>query len=242
VFAISSFFCYYLCMRHSKKVILALAITYTLFISIFALDAIADSPIAFIMHLVPTFILVAAIMLAWRNSRAGGIAFIVLGIVFTLWFHTFRHALSFMLLSVPLVVLGTLFLYAHLESVKKLALYVLVALLLVACMGFVGSIVSIGFGVRGACITAQEEYSGDCVEALSAYIDLEDQPLHRRGHAVWAAGQFGDPRALPVLEKYYTGEGCDHTNQLCQYELEKAIKWCKTNKNILSPIWQWLFL
>jgi len=70
---------------------------------------------------------------------------------------------------------------------------------------------------------AMEQFPGDRVEALMALVQSERHTLAERNRAVWALGQLRDARALRVLEKYYTGEPCDHARFLCQHELKKAI-------------------
>lgn len=85
---------------------------------------------------------------------------------------------------------------------------------------------SIRSSVKEMSAEAVREYPGDRIEALMSYVDSEDHSLRQRNRAVWALGQVGDKRALPVLEKYYTGGPCDHQNALCQRELSKAIKAC----------------
>ena len=42
---------------------------------------------------------------------------------------------------------------------------------------------------------ATQEYSGDRVEALIAYLQSEEHSLRNRNRAVWALGQIGDDRA-----------------------------------------------
>jgi HEAT repeat protein len=97
-----------------------------------------------------------------------------------------------------------------------------VALVLVA--GFAGIQWSIHIGVRNASDLAVRAYpAGDRVMALVAFVESEDQPMAARNRAVWALGQLRDPRALPVLERHYTGSECDHARGLCQHELKKAI-------------------
>lgn len=81
-------------------------------------------------------------------------------------------------------------------------------------------------GVAEDVARAQREYPGDRVEALIAFVDADRHPLSERNRAVWALGQISDPRALPVLRKYYTGAECQHDRFLCQYELKKAIENC----------------
>lgn len=97
----------------------------------------------------------------------------------------------------------------------------------------------IGMGVREKCSVAQKMYTGDCVEALISYVDDSDNhTLRKRNQAVWALGQLGDNRALPILEKYLTGEECDHEKFMCQYELEKAIKLVSGGFNITHFVWR----
>ena len=94
-----------------------LAIAYTIFISLFALDVFTemDNPlemiVALFMHLIPTYFLIAAIFLAWKKPRIGGLVFLLLAIVFTIFFHTFDHGIAFLIISMPLFVIGTLFLF-----------------------------------------------------------------------------------------------------------------------------------
>ncbi len=86
---------------------------------------------------------------------------------------------------------------------------------------------SIRSSVKEMSAEATRHYPGDRIEALITYVDSENHSLRQRNRAVWALGQIGDERALATLEKYYTGEPCDHGNALCQLELEKAIDGCK---------------
>ncbi len=79
-------------------------------------------------------------------------------------------------------------------------------------------------GARDLGTAAMGEYPGDRVQALMAFVDSDRHSLDERNRAVWALGQLGDRRALPVVKKYYTGAPCDHARYLCQYELQKAIR------------------
>lgn len=63
----------------------------------------------------------------------------------------------------------------------------------------------IGFAVKSECREARKHYGGTCVEALTALLDDEGQSFRARNRAIWALGQIGDGRALPVLKKFYTG-------------------------------------
>jgi hypothetical protein len=98
----------------------------------------------------------------------------------------------------------------------------------------------IGLGVRRCSHIAQERYPGDRVKALISMVDCESCNLRDRDHAVWALGQLADHRALPVLEKHYTGKKCDHLHGICQYELEKALKLVRSGRNSEALFWKWV--
>ena len=76
------------------------------------------------------------------------------------------------------------------------------------------------------CVKVQEDHPhpGDDVAALIAFVQSDSHSLHDRNLAVWALGQARDARALSVLQAFVTGEKCDHSKNLCQHELKKAMK------------------
>jgi hypothetical protein len=99
----------------------------------------------------------------------------------------------------------------------------------------------IGYEVKSNCRDAKSQYEGDCVEALTALVQDENRGYSERNSAIWALGQLGDSRALPVLEGYYTGdiperEPLDGT--ISQYELKKAIHLARGGTNIGAPFWR----
>lgn len=99
----------------------------------------------------------------------------------------------------------------------------------------------IGVDIKARCLTAQGKYEGDCVEALTQTLDDDTNSLRERNYAIWALGQLGDERALPIVEKYYTGEIPDrepYDETLSQYEMEKTIKLLKGDTNITSWLWR----
>ena len=97
---------------------------------------------------------------------------------------------------------------------------------------------SIGAGVRAISQEALSIYQGETVTALMKYVDSEEHSLQQRNRAVWALGQMGEPKALPVLEKYYSAESCDHSSSLCQHELKKAVMACQGSWNIGRWTWR----
>ncbi|MFC2156259.1 HEAT repeat domain-containing protein [Acidobacteriota bacterium] len=109
----------------------------------------------------------------------------------------------------------------------------LAVLYLVACL-------SIYTGIREITLEAMDVHSGDRIEALMSHVDSEEVNLRKRNRAVWALGQLGDPRALPLLERLITGESDDYGKNLSQYELKKAIKKCNGSLNITAWIKRFL--
>jgi HEAT repeat protein len=100
--------------------------------------------------------------------------------------------------------------------------------------------IMIGLGVRRFSQIAQEQFPGDRIRALEAMVECESCDLRDRNHAVWALGQLADHRTLPILEKYYTGEKCDHLNKICQYELKKALRLARSGYNSEAFLWRWM--
>jgi hypothetical protein len=113
------------------------------------------------------------------------------------------------------------------------------ALVVVALLGmFTATGLSIGSGVRDASAASVAAYGGDRVDALISVVDSPARALHERNRAVWALGQVGDARALPVLERHVTGKPCDHSHAICQHELSKAIRLCRGARNISAFVWR----
>jgi hypothetical protein len=115
--------------------------------------------------------------------------------------------------------------------VKKVLGYGILSCFAFLLIGYLMACWSIRSSVKAISAEATQQYSGDRIGALITYVDSENHSLRQRNRAVWALGQIGDKRALPVLERWYTGQPCDHDNCLCQRELQKAIQLCKGSFN-----------
>ena len=98
------------------------------FVSLFALDAfqpeltIWEQLRDFLMHLVPSFILLAILLVAWKWELIGGIIFIAVGLVFTpvVFLHNYRMNGSvwmslaiIAMITLPFIVMGILFVLHH---------------------------------------------------------------------------------------------------------------------------------
>jgi len=101
-----------------KKFILwappVLAILFILFISLFALDAFEaglpwwEQIVGFLIHLVPTYILIAFLVTGWYFPLIGGLLFIAGGI-FYLVMARGQDWMSYLFISVPAFLTGVLF-------------------------------------------------------------------------------------------------------------------------------------
>jgi hypothetical protein len=104
-----------------------------------------------------------------------------------------------------------------------------------AVVAFVALVWLIQFSAHDYARVAQQQYPGGEFEALVQAVQDEHRPLRDRNHAVWALGQFREARALPILQRYYTGGKCQHDRFLCQSELKKAIDLCSGRTT--APRW-----
>ena len=114
-------------------------------------------------------------------------------------------------------------------------LYFTLAFLVIA---FLAVCFIIGHGVNSISEKALRDHPGDKVAALMALVESEQHTYHDKNHAVWALGQLGDRRALPLLRKYYTGAESGDDTSLSQYELKKAIALCEGEINIGALVWR----
>lgn len=89
------------------------------FISLFAFDGFVpgatrmNNSLSLLIGLLPAAILALSLVLAWFFKLAGGITFVILGIAMTLFFHTPHDEISFLRLSLPVLIVGLLFLLSH---------------------------------------------------------------------------------------------------------------------------------
>jgi hypothetical protein len=93
---------------------------------------------------------------------------------------------------------------------------------------------SIRQSVQENCRVAQQAHPhpGDDVAALADFMNSRSHSPQERTHiGVWTLGRLRNPHAVPALQSAYTGAECEHDQDLCQYELEKAIKLCGGTPN-----------
>lgn len=105
-----------------------------LFVSLFALDAF-DSQLTiwqqiggFLIHLVPSFILLALLLVAWKYEYIGGLILIILGLVFSFIVFRMNYRMNNSVwmsigiiasITIPYVIAGLLFMI-HYFKIKSL--------------------------------------------------------------------------------------------------------------------------
>ena len=114
-----------------------LCIIAILFISLFALDAFQPNLTiwqqigAFLIHLIPSFILLTFLLIAWKWEYIGGIIFIVIGLGLSPFIfkhnydmnHSVWMSLGVILtITIPFVIVGILFIISHFKNKKALNL------------------------------------------------------------------------------------------------------------------------
>ena len=114
------------------RIICLLAI---LFVSLFAADAFAPELTiwqqlgAFIIHLIPSFVLIAFLIVAWKWEYVGGIIFIIIGLGLSplVFIHNYKmnHSIwmslwIILLITIPFVIVGILFVVSHFLKKREL--------------------------------------------------------------------------------------------------------------------------
>lgn len=78
--------------------------------------------------------------------------------------------------------------------------------------------------------------ANDEVDAAILQMQSLSCTMKERNEAVWVLGRLSDEKALPALEREYTGRPCEHDKYLCQHELEKAIRRCGGNIKTVKSV------
>jgi len=111
-----------------------LCIAAILFVSYFSLDAFEPGPplwqqiMDFLIHNIPSYILILALILAWKKELVGGIIFTLFGIITSPLVysqnihrnHSVKDSLNIVLLiTFPFIIVGILFIASHLIRKRK---------------------------------------------------------------------------------------------------------------------------
>lgn len=115
----------------TPRVICILAI---LFISMFAADAFAPGLTiwqqigGFLIHLIPSYILILLLLLAWKWELIGGIVFLLIGLGFSPFIFSHNYHMNHsvlmslfivLIINIPFVIVGILFIVSHFKKRKE---------------------------------------------------------------------------------------------------------------------------
>jgi hypothetical protein len=111
-----------------------LCILAILFISMFALDSFSPERTfwqnlgAFLIHLIPSCVLIALLLIAWKWELIGGIIFTIIGLGMSpfIYSHNFHmnHSVGkslgvILIITVPFIIVGILFIVSHFMKKKQ---------------------------------------------------------------------------------------------------------------------------
>jgi hypothetical protein len=112
----------------APRIICILAI---LFVSLFALDAfdpkltIWEQIVGFLIHMIPSFILIGLLWLAWKYEYIGGIILVLTGVIFSVVVFRLNYRINHSAwlslgiigsITFPFIVSGALFIINHLKN------------------------------------------------------------------------------------------------------------------------------
>jgi hypothetical protein len=99
-----------------------LAILFILFISLFALDSFPGEAsflqelVGFLIHLIPSFVMIGLLAISWNRPLVGGWLFGLLAVLFTVRLNNYRSLFQFAVLSLPLIIISVLFFVCGLKK------------------------------------------------------------------------------------------------------------------------------
>lgn len=107
-----------------------ISIAAIVFVSLFALDSFAtelslkEQLVGFAIHMIPSFVLLAILIVAWKWELAGGIIYVLIGLVLSplLFVYNYRvnHSVGIslsiiLLITFPFLLAGVLFIMSHIK-------------------------------------------------------------------------------------------------------------------------------
>lgn len=103
----------------------AMATALIIFLAIFALDVFEPGKnftyyvVALCMHLIPNFVLAIVLVIAWKKEMLGGVLFLLISFIFTIFFRAYQNLASFFVVSLPIFLIGILFVINNRRGIKN---------------------------------------------------------------------------------------------------------------------------
>ena len=103
-----------------------------------------------------------------------------------------------------------------------------ISLAVIIILGFTSLQVYISLSVNKYVSIAVDKFPDEKGKIFSMinFVKSKDYPLSEKNNMIWAIGRLSDKKALSYLQSIYTGNPCNHSENLCQYEISKAINRC----------------
>jgi Na+/pantothenate symporter len=70
----------------------------------------------FFIYSFPALMFLITLIYSWKYPKIGGIIFMVLGVIFTAFFHTYSIITSFFIITLPALLIGGLFIYYSIKT------------------------------------------------------------------------------------------------------------------------------
>jgi len=102
-----------------------LAILAILFMMMFSIDCfggnytLREQLVCFVMHNIPAYMLILALIIAWKWEMAGGILFLLAALAGSIYFRAFSGNPGVLIILLPFVVTGILFIIHEVLFRKK---------------------------------------------------------------------------------------------------------------------------
>jgi hypothetical protein len=103
-----------------------LSILFAMFLALLAVDVFDEGSgfweaiVALLIHLVPVYIFIGVLYIAWRRALVGAISFNAFALFYLVYTRGQEHWGAYLVISGPLVLLGVLFLFSwiHREQLR----------------------------------------------------------------------------------------------------------------------------
>lgn len=103
-----------------------LLIVFALFLMLFSFDmfgeaelSIGEQIIGFLIHSIPSALVILVWLIARKKPLIGAIICVIVYVLFTIFFNTYREVITFMLISFPILLTGVLYLVVHMRKKLK---------------------------------------------------------------------------------------------------------------------------
>jgi hypothetical protein len=100
-------------------------IIFALYLIIFAYDVFGgpqrflDKIESFLLHIIPTIVLLLILWLAWKKPMWCGFLLILVCFIFTVFYHSYKTLMNFVIISGAPFLIGILFIIVHYMHPKK---------------------------------------------------------------------------------------------------------------------------